>query len=212
MKMNLVIASIFVLAVATSAQAKLKCQEKQADVPTEWLDMTRGCVKEVRRQVQAEIDASMAYMAMGAYFAKDTVNRPGFSEFFFKAAGEEREHASKLIEYMLMRGQLTDDVSNLITVNVPQKVKWQSGVEALKDALQTEAKVTKSIKQVIEKCEQDDGNNDYHFVDYLTGDFLEEQYHGQRDLAGRISTLDKLMMSQGPLGEFLYDKKLLEAV
>lgn len=80
--------------------------------------MTRGCTKEVRRQIQAEIDASIQYMAMGAHFAKDTVNRPGFSEFFFKAAGEEREHATKLIEYLLMRGQLTDDVSNLISVNV----------------------------------------------------------------------------------------------
>lgn len=46
-------------------------------------------------------------------------------------------------------------------------------------------------------------------VDYLTGDFLEEQYHGQRDLAGKISTLDKLMATQGPLGEFLFDKKLI---
>lgn len=80
--------------------------------------MSRGCIKEVRRQIQAEIDASMQYLAMGAHFARDTVNRPGFSEFFFKAAGEEREHATKLIEYLLMRGQLTDDVSNLINVNV----------------------------------------------------------------------------------------------
>lgn len=80
--------------------------------------MSRGCIGELRRQIQAEIDASMQYLAMGAHFAKDTVNRPGFSEFFFKAAGEEREHATKLIEYLLMRGQLIDDVSNLITVNV----------------------------------------------------------------------------------------------
>lgn len=80
--------------------------------------MSRGCIKEVRRQIQAEIDASMQYMAMGAHFAKDTVNRIGFSEFFFKASSEEREHAGKLIEYLLMRGQLTDDVSNLITLNV----------------------------------------------------------------------------------------------
>lgn len=93
-------------------------QEKTADIPSEFLDMTRGCTKEMRRQIQAEIDASIQYMAMGAYFAKDTVNRPGFSQFFFKAAGEEREHAGKLIEYLLMRGQLTDDVSNLINVNV----------------------------------------------------------------------------------------------
>lgn len=217
----MLIASVLVLIAVSSAQAKLKCVEKQADVPGDFLDMSRGCIKEVRRQIQAEIDASMQYLAMGAHFARDTVNRPGFSEFFFKAAGEEREHATKLIEYLLMRGQLTDDVSNLINVNVPQKLSWQSGVEALKDALKTEAKVTKSIKTVIAKCEDDQvktdvnneavsSNNDYHLVDYLTGVFLEEQYHGQRDLAGKISTLDKLMATQGPLGEFLFDKKLLE--
>lgn len=46
-------------------------------------------------------------------------------------------------------------------------------------------------------------------VDYMTsGDFLGEQYHGQRNLAGMISTLDKLMSTQGALGEFLYDKQL----
>lgn len=97
----------------------------------------------------------------------------------------------------------------MLIVQVPAKTSWKTGVEALKDALKTEAKVTKSIRQVIEKCEDDNGTNDYHLVDYLTGEFLEEQYHGQRDLAGKISTLDKLMATQGPLGEFLFDKKLL---
>lgn len=46
-------------------------------------------------------------------------------------------------------------------------------------------------------------------VDYLTGDFLQEQYTGQRDLAGKISTLESLMERQGNFGEFLFDKKLL---
>lgn len=51
----------------------------------------------------------------------------------------------------------------------------------------------------------------FHFqlVDYLTGDFLEEQYTGQRDLAGKVSTLDRMMKGQGELAEFLYDKQLL---
>lgn len=93
-------------------------QEKSAEIPQEWLDMSRGCIKETRRQIQEEIDASITYLTMGAHFAQDTVNRPGFSELFFKAAGEEREHATKLIEYLLMRGQLTDEISSLITVNV----------------------------------------------------------------------------------------------
>lgn len=46
-------------------------------------------------------------------------------------------------------------------------------------------------------------------VDYLTGDFLDEQYKGQRHLSGRVSTLDKMMGAHGALGEFLFDKKLV---
>lgn len=44
----------------------------------------------------------------------------------------------------------------------PAKTTWTNGVEALKDALKTEASVTKSIRQVIQKCENDNTNNDYH--------------------------------------------------
>lgn len=83
--------------------------------------MQKTCIAETKRQIQTEIDASMVYLAMGAHFAKDTVNRPGFSEFFFKAAGEEREHGHKLIEYLLMRGHLTGgqgEITNLIKINV----------------------------------------------------------------------------------------------
>lgn len=79
--------------------------------------MSNGCLDEVKRQIQAEINASVTYLAMGAHFAKDTVNRPGFSEFFFKSASEEREHATKLIEYLLMRTSI-QDVKDLIKVNV----------------------------------------------------------------------------------------------
>jgi ferritin heavy chain len=37
---------------------------------------------------------------------------------FFEAGSEEREHAMKLIEYLLMRGELTSDVSSLIQIRV----------------------------------------------------------------------------------------------
>lgn len=51
--------------------------------------------------------------------------------------------------------------------------------------------------------------NYLQLVDYLTSEFLDEQYKGQRDLAGKISTLGKMMQTHGTLGEFLFDKKLL---
>lgn len=47
------------------------------------------------------------------------------------------------------------------------------------------------------------------FVDYLTGEFLTEQYHGKRDIAGKISTLGKMIKSNGAeLADYLFDKKL----
>ncbi|KAG6460285.1 hypothetical protein O3G_MSEX011867 [Manduca sexta] len=115
----------------------------------------------------------------------------------------------KLIEYLLMRGELTNDVTSLIQVRAPQRNKWEGGVDALEHALKMESDVTKSIRTVIKACEDDPEFNDYHLVDYLTGEFLEEQYKGQRDLAGKASTLKKMLDRNSALGEFIFDKKLM---
>lgn len=208
---------------------------KTSAVFTDWPDMHKECVKAMRKQIQKEIYASTQYLAMAAYFSTDTVNRPGFAEHFFKAAKEEREHGSKLVEYLSMRGLLTDSVNDLITVPVSNRFKINSnvfdfifvcltdsfsllktvqahkwtGLSALEDAFKLETEVTQSIRKLIKTCEgtaRDSSDNDYHLVDYLTGVYLEEQLTGQRDLAGKISTLNKMMSSQGELGEFLFDK------
>lgn len=174
--------------------------------------MVDPCIKILESQVKTEVEAAMTYLAMGAHFARDTINRPGFSKFFIESAKEEREHAIKIIEYLLMRGQLTNDVSKLLKFPLkPIREEWNSGVEALTDALNLEAQVTRSIRDIIKTCETPPNSdyNDYHLVDYLTGDFLDEQYKGERDLAGKVSTLGKMMITHGPLGEFLFDKKLL---
>lgn len=80
-------------------------------------------------------------------------------------------------------------------------------MEALNDALKKEKEVTESIRNVIATCEK--YGDDYHLSDHLTGEFLEEQYRGMRELSGKISTLSKMMKSSGPLGLFLFDKELL---
>jgi ferritin heavy chain len=197
----------------------LKCTLKPADIKAKWIDMVDPCILAMESQVRIEIDASMRYLAMGAHFARDTINRPGFSKYFFDSASEEREHAIKIIEYLLMRGQLTNNVSKLLKFplnsNDTLHQEWKTGEEALQDALKLEAQVTKSVRNIIITCEtpktSDDSSpfNDYHLVDYLITDFLEEQYKGQRDLAGKISVLGKMMQTHGHLGEFLFDKKLL---
>lgn len=91
-----------------------------------------------------------------------------------------------------------------------------AGLEALRTALKMEYAVTESIRHLITECEAEkvDGKkdeifNDYHFVDYLTAEFLTEQYKGKRDIAGKISTLGKMIKDNGAeLADFLFDKKM----
>ncbi|BFF93110.1 ferritin subunit [Drosophila madeirensis] len=202
------IVSLLVLAVvAQQAYGDFKCSLEVPEIPKGWMDLKDGCLNGMRHQIQEEINASYQYLAMGAYFARDSVNRPGFAETFFKSAKEEREHGSKLIEYLSMRGQLTDNVSNLINVPIVAKQEWKDGAAALEDALELETKVTRSIRKLIQTCEGKPYNH-YHLVDYLTGVYLEEQLHGQRELAGKLTTLKKMMSTHGELGEFLFDKNL----
>lgn len=210
------------LALAAADYETPTCNVNPVKIHDKWVTMRDTCKTAMRSQIQMEVDASLRYLAMGAHFSRDVINRPGFAKLFFEAAGEEREHAMKLIEYLLMRGELTSDVSGLITFTPHQLSKVsvdvpRNGTDALERALQMEHDVTSSIRRVIIACEdgsKDDQDprkfNDYHLVDYLTGEFLEEQYKGQRDLAGKASTLKKMMEIHGrPLAEFIFDKKLL---
>lgn len=56
----------------------------------------------------------LLFFFQGAHFSKDTINRPGFAKIFFESASEERDHAIKIIGYLLMRGGLTKEIGQLI--------------------------------------------------------------------------------------------------
>ncbi|XP_071448562.1 ferritin heavy chain [Hetaerina americana] len=190
-----------------SVSSKTQCDGVSLNIDTKWLTMDLECKEKMAAQVQTELNAAMTYLAMGAHFSKDRENRPGFAKFFFESASEEREHAIKIISYLLMRTNPADYLKGLISEPKPLKTEWTSGVDALENALSLETNVTVSIRDIISSCEG--GTNDYHLVDYLSGEFLDEQYKGQRELAGMISTLQKMTDGQGVLGEYLFDKKLL---
>lgn len=204
--------SIYLFLNNGAVEAKLQCKLPPVDIPNDWITMVDPCTKKMKSQIQEELTAAMTYLAMGAHFSKDVINRPGFAKFFFDSASEEREHAIKLMEYMLMRGGLTQDISQLIRDPMPQKDNWPDAVTALRDALKLEAHVTRKLRDIAATCEEPgqegENFNDYHLVDWLTSEYLDEQYKGQRELAGKISELGKLMETHGALGEFLYDLKL----
>lgn len=207
------VAVILLTLVISAFGIELHCKLPETDIPQRWRSMHSECINKMRSQVQEELTAAMTYLAMGTHFLQDSVNRPGFAKFFLESASEEREHAMKIIQYLLMRGELTSEIGSLIRDPRPVETQWFSGVDALKSALELETNVTNKIRDIVIICEEpkiEPKFNDYHLVDWMTGEFLEEQYKGQRDLAGKISTLGKMMKEHGELGEFLFDKRMLK--
>jgi len=214
--MKLLLAVVFFILSFIYVQSKVTCDGDNTldKIPSKWVNMTSGCTAKMKAQVKEELTAALTYMAMGAHFSQDTVNRPGFAKFFFASANEEREHAIKILQYLMMRGEPTNKIEPLINNLKPKSEKWSSGLNALQEALKLEIHVTGKIREIIKTCEHDEGStppgaNDYHLVDYLTGEFLEEQHKGQRDLAGKASTLQRMIKSHKEIGEFLFDKSLL---
>ncbi|KAL1377626.1 hypothetical protein pipiens_016135 [Culex pipiens pipiens] len=167
-----------------------------------WDDLHRSCVD--------ALHALIVYLKYTAYFAQEKINQPGFEKFFFHAAGEEREHGIKLIEYALMCRKEPVN-KNTFQLDYSYKVPAATTeLSALEDALKKEQEVTLSIRNLMKTCEGD--KNDYHLVDYLTGEYLDEQHKGQRELAEKIATLRKMTgiddaSKEGrKLAEFLFDK------
>lgn len=212
--MKSIFVGIVAIAVAVLSFYQEPAMAQQTGVELEreyvWDDLHGSCVKALHGQIKKEFDASIVYLKYAAYFAQEKINLPGFEKFFFHAAGEEREHGIKLIEYALMRGKEPVD-KNTFQLDYSYKVPAATtGLSALQDALKKEEEVTLSIRNLIKVCEGD--KNDYHLVDYLTGEYLDEQHKGQRELAEKIATLRKMTGSDDApkegrkLAEFLFDK------
>jgi ferritin len=61
---------------------------------------------ELQRQFNHELGAAHAYTALAVWCVDQ--NLKGFGRFFYKQAGEEREHAQKFMDYMLDRGAVPE--------------------------------------------------------------------------------------------------------
>jgi len=201
--MKFLLISVVILAI-THVSSQDLCTAKGAEQIKGWTDMEKECYESITNQIHEEMTASISYLVMSAHFSGDQHYRPGVAKFFLDSAIEEREHAKKLMYYLLMRG---GNVANYAIKDLEPKVNtWKSVSEALRDALALEKNVTANIKNIIKVCETGKDYNDYHAVDYLTGDFLQEQYEGMRKLSGHLSTMARMYEQFGSLAEVVFDK------
>jgi bacterioferritin B len=145
-------------------------------------------------QVGNEFGASMQYLHIAAYF--DAMSLTNFAQFFFMQAQEERDHAMKILNFILETG------SSLQIPAIPQqKSDFTSAENAVAAALEWEKEVTKQIYNLVDIAVADKDYISQRFLDWFVTEQLEE--------ISSISTLlDKVKMA-GEKGLLMLDGHVL---
>ncbi len=118
----------------------------------------------LNEQIGHELSAHNHYLAIAVYFAKRSLD--GWAGFFFRQAEEEREHAMKILHFLL-----DNDVAPTIPKAAEAKPVFADAVEAVASAVKAERTVTTQFEAMMAIAHQE---NDYRAVPLLQW-FLNEQ-------------------------------------
>lgn len=132
-------------------------------------DYSPVCEQQVNQQINNELGASQAYVALGVHFAAVKVQLFGFASFFLLQADEERDHAASFIRFQHMRGARVC----LGAIEAPD-VRLESGSleKAFGVALAVEQKNLQSLFELHRVARAE---NDEMLAGFVGGDCLSEQ-------------------------------------
>jgi len=147
------------------------------------------CEAAVNRQINIEYSISYLYHAMHAFFDRDNVGLPGFSEYFKHESDEEREHAEGLIKYQNLRGGRV--VLGALMSPITEFDHEQKGeaLYAMELALSLEKL---NFEKLMEVHQVADEAGDAALCDFIEGDYLEEQVEAINKVAKYVAQLRRI--------------------
>ena len=121
----------------------------------------------INEQVGHEFGASLQYVAIAAYFDSD--NLPELAAHFYRQAEEERDHAMRLVNYVV-------DAGGKVTIPaVPApKSGFASAEEAVKLSVDWELTVTKQINALVDLAIKETDHTTQNFLQWFVTEQLEE--------------------------------------
>jgi bacterioferritin B len=134
-------------------------------------------------QVGREMGASMQYLAIAAYFDRQTLNE--LARFFFRQSDEERDHALRFLRFILEAGGEV----RLPSIEAPRS-KLGSAEECVRLSLEWEKEVTDQIYELVELAKKERNYIALRFLDWFVSEQLEE-----------VSTMDSLLAVVQRAGE-----------
>ena len=129
----------------------------------------------INEQIGNELAASHQYVAIATYF--DGEGLPALAKHFYKQAHEEREHAMRLVKY------LVDADAEVEIPGVPApKPRFSSAEDAVRLSYDSEMRVTAQITQLMDRAVKES--------DYMSRNMLEWFIAEQRE---EVSSMDALL-------------------
>jgi ferritin len=125
-------------------------------------------VAALTEQIAREFAAAHQYVAIGNYYAAETF--PQLSGFFYSQAEEEREHAMKMVNYLIDTG-VQPDIGG---VQAP-KGSFGDHVEPIRLALEQERQVTVKISELFEIARETRDYASEQFMHWFIGEQVEEE-------------------------------------
>jgi bacterioferritin B len=149
-------------------------------------------VDALNAQIAREFTAAHQYVAVGNYYTAETF--PRLASFFYKQAEEEREHAMKMVNYLLDR----DATPDIGAVQAPRQ-SFGDHVEPIKVALEQERKVTVQISELFEIARD---TRDYQGEQFIQW-FLEEQVEEEASMSDLLAIAERTRTVPMLLEEYL---------
>lgn len=118
-------------------------------------------------QIGNEMGASNQYVAIASYFSGEDLEQ--LSQFFFRQAEEERQHAMKFVHFILD----VDGKVDIPQVSAPQS-DFDTAHAAVSKSLAWEEEVTHQIYGLVELCQAERNHIALRFLDWFVTEQLEE--------------------------------------
>ena len=153
-------------------------------------------VDALNAQIGREFSAAHQYVAIGTYYAAETF--PQLAAYFYAQADEEREHAMKMVNYLLDR----DATPDIGTVDGPQ-TSFDDHIAPIRLALEQERSVTVEISKLFEIARE---TRDYQSEQFLHW-FLDEQTEEEASMSDLLAVAERTKSIPTLLEEYLAREK-----
>lgn len=145
--------------------------------------ISQNLANAINAQVGREFGASFQYLQIASFF--DAMALDLTAKLFFNQAEEERDHAMKLLHYVLETGANVE-----IPAVAAPKYAFATAEEAVGLALQWETDVTRQINELMDIAVNEKDYLARQFLDWFVNEQLEE-----------VNKMDKLLRVVRSVGE-----------